>query len=479
MRDFFKDSKARKGLASTLLVTVVIVALILGNVLLSTKDITFDVTANEIYTLSGESEKILKNLDQEVTIYIINGETDVDNSYAQIFEQYKKASKKVKLEYKDPDIYPNFVSQYTDDGSSEVTENSAVIVCGDKYRLVSADDYVSYTLNSSYSYEADSLNIESLFTGAINYVTSENTPIIYTLTGHSEKDLSDSLTKALETDNYSIESLSLLTESSVPEDCEILMINGAEKDLNEDELKAIRTYMENGGKLYISLDAAYGGLTNLNSLMEEYGIGVNDGVVVETDSSKYYQNNGYLLPDIQNADATSAQYNKNIYILSPMSAGLTDLTEESEEDDSTETSEETDTYTVTGLLTTSDSAYSKVNLKSSTLEKEKEDIDGPFDIAAAVSDETGGRMIVNGSVYMSDDSIDAAVNGANTDFIVNGINYLSEETSQISIRSKSLSAETAIVPAFQQKVALTGLVFILPVILIVFGIIVVIRRRRL
>ena len=80
---------------------------------------------------------------------------------------------------------------------------------------------------------------------------------------------------------------------------------------------------------------------------------------------------------------------------------------------------------------------------------------------------------------MLESSIDYAVGGANTDFVLNGINYLSQQESKISIRAKDLSADTAIVPAFSQKVTLIGCVFVLPVLLLAAGIVMVVRRRRL
>ena len=52
---------------------------------------------------------------------------------------------------------------------------------------------------------------------------------------------------------------------------------------------------------------------------------------------------------------------------------------------------------------------------------------------------------------MLETSIDYAVGGANTDFVLNGINYLSQQESKISIRAKDLSVDTAIVPAFSQQ----------------------------
>ena len=463
------NTKLKKGIFSAVAVVVLIAAVIA----VTSKNYTVDVTANKIYSLSKQTKKILKGLDKEVTIYVIDKESSVNSSYAQVWKEYKKNSTKVKFVYKDPDLYPNFTKKYTD-SSEEVANDSMIIKCGKKYRYVSANDYVSYSYGSDYSYSADSLQLESLTTEAINYVVSDSTPVIYTLSGHSEQSFDTSVTSSFEGDNYSVKTLNLLTEQRVPDDCSILLINGAQKDITKDELKMIKKYMKNGGKMYVFLDAKVENLTNLYSLLKSYNVEPQKGVVVETDASKYTQYPIYLLPTIESSDATSAQYNSNIYILAPSAKGLKDITEKNAKKNSSASD-----YTVTSLLSTSDGAYSKVNTDSATLNKEKNDISGPFNISVAVSDSTGGRMIVTGCTNMLLQDIDQAVSGANTDFVLNGVNYLAEQKSKISIRAKSLKTENAVVPAFNQKATLIMTVFVIPLVILAIGIGIVIKRRKL
>ena len=458
------NTKLKKGIFSAVAVVVLIAAVIAVNIFVTSKNYTVDVTANKIYSLSKQTKKILKGLDKEAS---------VNSSYAQVWKEYKKNSTKVKFVYKDPDLYPNFTKKYTD-SSEEVANDSMIIKCGKKYRYVSANDYVSYSYGSDYSYSADSLQLESLTTEAINYVVSDSTPVIYTLSGHSEQSFDSSVTSSFEGDNYSVKTLNLLTEQRVPDDCSILLINGAQKDITKDELKMIKKYMKNGGKMYVFLDAKVENLTNLYSLLKSYNVEPQKGVVVETDASKYTQYPIYLLPTIESSDATSAQYNSNIYILAPSAKGLKDITEKNAKKNSSASD-----YTVTSLLSTSDGAYSKVNTDSATLNKEKNDISGPFNISVAVSDSTGGRMIVTGCTNMLLQDIDQAVSGANTDFVLNGVNYLAEQKSKISIRAKSLKTENAVVPAFNQKATLIMTVFVIPLVILAIGIGIVIKRRKL
>lgn len=466
-------NKFKKGLLSSVAVVMVILAVIAVNILVTWKDYSVDMTSEKIYSLSDQTKSIIKSLDQDVTFYVINAESDSNSSYKKIWNEYKKNSSKIKIEYKDPELYPNFTAAYVD-SSESVSADSVIVVCDDKFRYLSSNDYVNYSYGMDYSYTADSLELESLLTEAINYVISDETPIVYTLGGHAEKEFATGVTSSFERDNYEVKTLNLLSQGSVPEDCSILVINGPEKDISDDEKTEISSYLANGGKLYIFLDAGVDNLKNLYALMEEYDVGVSQGVVVETDSTMYTQYPIWLLPNIESSEATSAQYNSNVYVMTPSAKGLTDLSVEKETAE-----EEENSLTVTPLLTTSDGAYSKVDTNSSTIEKEKEDIDGPFDIAVAVSDENGGKMIVVGCTNMLEESIDSAVSGANTDFVMNGINYLTQQESKISIRAKDLTAESAVVPAFTQKMTLIFSVFVLPLFLLIVGIVEVVRRKRL
>ena len=70
--------------------------------------------------------------------------------------------------------------------------------------------------------------------------------------------------------------------------------------------------------------------------------------------------------------------------------------------------------TVTSLLTTSDSAFSKVDGYSlTTYEKEDGDIDGPFTVAVSIEETDGGQIVWFSSSAFLDDMYNAYSSGAN------------------------------------------------------------------
>ena len=116
-------------------------------------------------------------------------------------------------------------------------------------------------------------------------MTSDTLPKLYTLTGHDEASLSDTLTSQIEKENIDIEELNLVTSESVPDDADCLMINGPQKDITADEKDRILSYMENGGHVLIFTDYTETDMPNLAELLNNYGLSTSAGLIFEATAS--------------------------------------------------------------------------------------------------------------------------------------------------------------------------------------------------
>lgn len=453
-------TKKTLGVLSATSIVLIIIIAVLANVLVSKGNWSYDVTDNKIFSISSQSKKIVKNLKQDITIYFLDSKKNVDDNYLQIAQQYKKNSKHVSIKYRDLELYPNFGKDYVS-SSESIEAGGILVVSGEKGRYISSDDFIAYDMDSSGNYTT-SINLEPSLTAAINYVISDKTPKIYTLAGQSEPEFDASFQSSIEADNYEFKELNLLTEKKVPDDCEILFIYAPKKDISADDLKKVETYLKNGGKLFYVCNTEAGQLKNFESLLTGYGIKINDGIVVETDSSKYMQNYPtYILPTIESTTVTDSLLQNSSYVLTPVSKGLT-LSDNA-----------------ISLLSTSDGAYSKTNLESKTVEKEKGDINGPFSLAAEVLDDNGnGKVIVVACPSMMVDQVDQSVSGANSNFVSNCVNALAQQEEKISIKAKSVSDETATYTTSAIQLVSFVSVIGIPVVLLVIGIVVVVMRRK-
>ena len=420
-----KKTVALKGGSYAIALTVLVLALlIVVNILagaLPANLTKLDISSSKLYSITSNTKAVVNALEQDVTLYWIVQSGQENAVIENLLAKYDSLSDFLHVEKKNPDVYPTFAQQYTEDA---VSNNSLVVVSGEKYRYVPYSDiYVTQGSQFSYSYST-SFDGEGAITSAIDYVVSTELPKLYLLEGHGESALPESFQEQLEKENVETENLSLLTVDEVPEDAAALMLYAPASDISKEEARMLESYVQKGGKLLVLAGpVADGELTNLYGILETYGITAAQGIVSEGDRSHYaFQAPYVLLPELGDSDITAPLTEKNYYAIVPVAAGL-QLGDDSR---------------VTALLTTTDSAYSKTSgYSQTTYEKEEGDIDGPFALGVDIAD--GGELVFFTSSYLLEDMYNAYSSGANSDLVMNALSSLLGERQALSIRSKSLN----------------------------------------
>ena len=464
----------KNGSYSVVLSVIFVVIIVVVNLIVDAFPSTYtelDVSDQQLFSIGDQTKDFLKELDKDVTIYQIAQSGSEDEVVSKLLKKYEEASDHIKVETKDPVVNPKFTSEYTDE---EVSSNSLIIVCGDRSKVVDYNNIYESSMDyTTYSYTTSGFDGEGQITSAISYVTSENLPVLYTLDGHGEKSLDSTLQEDIEKANIEIKSLNLLTEESVPEDADCLMINSPSSDISEDERDAIIEYLENGGKAMIFSDYTEEPMDNFDAVLENYGVERVDGIVIEGDAQHYaMQMPYYLLPDVSSAEAVSDFSSQGYFVLAPYAQGIRQL------------DNVRDTLTIESLLTTSDEAYSKTDLNTETLEKTDEDIDGPFDIGVSITekvdDDKTTQIVYYSTANLMDSQINQMVAGGNEQMITESLNWMcsTDEASTISIPSKSLEVSYLTVTAYDAaywKICVMGLI---PGVFLVVGFVVWLKRRK-
>ena len=446
-------------------VAVVLVNLIAGQ--LPSRYLKYDVSSQKLFTTGEQTEEILKGLDEDITLYLIAQQGSEDATLQELLERYEGLSSHIKVETKDPVLYPNFVSQYT---SENLSENSVLVVGQNRSKAVDYYDIYQYSMDySTYSSTLSSFDGEGQITSAIAYVTAEDMPVVYTLAGHDEADLSTTVTSSIEKENIELKSLNLLTEEAVPADAKAVIIYGAISDISEDEKNKLEAYMEQGGQVVLMLGYTEKDTPNLDSLLSDYGITLAGGLVLESDSRHHIPNYPYyLLPDIQSSGYTSDVSSR--YILMAFAQGMT------------ESAEHSNNLTYESLLTTSDQSYSKTDLQSENLSQEENDIAGPFDLGAVVTkiteEGTEAKLVVFSSETLLDEQVDSMVSGGNSTLFMNVMSQLVDHESTVSIEPKSMSTEYLTVNA--GSAIFWGLltIILIPLLLLATGGVIWFGRRK-
>ena len=459
--------QALRGGTYSLAVTAVVLAILIAvNVFVSVLPASatkLDISASKLYSITSNTKAVVNNLTQDVTLYWVVQADKEDSVIENLLSKYDSLSDHIQVEKKNPDVYPTFAAQYTDE---TVPNNSVIVVSGDRSRYISYNDiYVQTSDMYAYSYTT-SFDGEGAITSAIDYVVTETLPRMYVLEGHGETELPASFADAVEKENVQTQSLSLLTEDSVPEDAACVTIYAPQSDISQEEAEMLRSYTEKGGKLLVIAGPVKGAeLTNLYSLLTDYGVEPVEGIVVESDREHYAFGYPYvLMPDMQSDNITQSLMDSRYHPIFPVSRGL----------------QVTDSSSVTTLLTTSDTAFSKTAGYSLTAyDKEAGDTDGPFAVAVSIATDGGGQIVWFSASDFLSDMYNAYSSGANVNLAMNALSSLMGEREAMAIRSKSLNYNYLTISDSVSSVLKVLLIGVFPLLYLAVGVIAVVEKRRM
>ena len=453
------------GISVVVLAIAVVFNLVVGKLPAQYRNV--DLSQTKLSTIGDTTKELVSALDQDVTIYQIVESGKENETIQKLLERYAGLSSHVKVETMDPVLHPNFVSEYTED---DLEDNSLIVVGEKRNKVIPYADMFESTVNyQTYQYETTGFDGEGQVTSAISYVTTDSLPIMYTITGHEEGDMTEDMKSAIEKENIEMKDLNLLTEESVPDDADCVMLFSPQNDLSEEEADKLITYMENGGKAVIITSYLNKEMPNLQKVLNNYGIGTMVGVVLEADGQHYISGNPtYLVPNIGSSYALGDLSKANSYVLMPVAQAVEKL------------EDKRDTVTIESLLTTSDSAYVKTNVNG-TLEKEDGDAEGPFDVGVAVTESVDNgetKLIYLTSANLFSQQVDAMVSGNNVKLLANSVSWMCDQEQSVSIPSKSTQISYLTVTAASARMWGMVTIGLLPVLCLVLGGGIWFKRRK-
>ena len=468
----------------TLSLVLLILAVFLGiNTGMKVLDLTpIDLTQEKLYTLTDESKERVKDIDKDVHIYFV-GYTD-DNADLALAKQYKSANEKIVAEAVDAESRPDLVEKY---GIQDTGSSGIIVECGDRSKVLTASDLVTY---DSTTYETISIAEEKL-TSAIISVTTDNIPKVYFLEGYSDFTLDYNmyyLNAYLQNEVTEVDTLNLLSTGNVPDDCDTLVITSPSQDFSNDAKTAIINYINRGGNiLWLNAATAVSAdLPNVNEVLALYGVNPFEvGVIRETDSSRMVANSPDLvIPNLGYSKITEDIYSDGIILASPTKINInTDGLESLN-------------VVETDLATTSEGAYFRTNFNNTSSAVAEGEETGSFVVGAELektikeaNEETGesavtSTLIIYGENYFisdypfTQDSQYSAIQVStyNKDLLLNSLAYLSDREEDITAR-KSTGTVTYTATE-QQDTIVRVIIFTIPALIILAGLIVWQKRRR-
>ena len=252
-------------------VAAAIVIFILVNVFMSVftskVPIKVDLTTNKRYELTDVTYDYLKSYTADTSIYIVASESRQDTTSRAILDRYEAANSHIKIVNIDTAVNPSFGMEYVSQGET-ISENSVVVVSGDKSKIISNSDFYASSEDGSIA----GLNVEQEITTALKYVSSEEETYIYIYftAGHGEADFKGAK-ESLENESYKTADISLMTQD-IPEEADMLIIARPTSDFSTAEIAKLDTYLRAGGNVQVYFNGSVTGLQNLYAYIASAGI---------------------------------------------------------------------------------------------------------------------------------------------------------------------------------------------------------------
>jgi ABC-type uncharacterized transport system involved in gliding motility auxiliary subunit len=265
--EFYKGRGARYGTMSLVSIVVFLGILIAVNYLSIRQNKRWDFTANQVYSLSDQTIKILKELKESVKFVVFERADRVETHKSRL-EEFTYQSSQVQTEFVDPDRDPL------------------------RAEALKLDTLPTIVLEYQGRTEKATSSEELALVNALIKVTSNQTRKVYFTQGHGEKDTAvterlgyGTIAQALAADNYVVEQLVLIQQKTVPADATVVVIAGPSTDFFQPEMDALNAYVARGGKVLVLLDP----LTKpgqaahplLQQFLADWGITAGNNVVID------------------------------------------------------------------------------------------------------------------------------------------------------------------------------------------------------
>ena len=471
-----KNKWLRNMTLTLLLVGIIICVYLAINFAVEKAEIAdIDLTKEKLYSISQQTEDKLRNLDTDITISIYN----MYDSVKELANQYTKLNSHIKIE--NVENLNSKTKWKTDYG---VTETSRFIVITTQNREKMLQEYDLYTMDYS-TYQQIDITEEAI-TNAILDVTTTVKPKIYFLTGHNmySDDYFQYLKNAFIEEVNEVAQLNLLTAGKVPDDCNVLVITALKEDIKEMEKDRLIDYIKKGGEILLLLDPNLDNikLANFQKVLDEYGVSVSNGLIIEGDSNKMVSGApNFVISTINNSSSITKNMTMDLNVCL-MNPGRLNIVSDDEL--------RAKNLTVETLATVSDKAFYRTDLQSSSQSRISSDTDANGATVAAmitkqINENTMSKVIIytntafatNMQIPVSQTYYTYALDFSNNkDVILNSISYLTEREDNITIR-KNIEAVNYEVTETQNRIIL-AIIFTVPVFIIIAGIVIWVLRRR-
>ncbi len=469
------------GAASTVFVVIFLAVLIAVNLIVGLigerTNLLIDMTTDKRSSISDTTYMILDSLEKDVTIYTLCEPAALDAQFSsgtyyyygtpvmtadisgfslsEYMQKYALYSDKIEVTQVDVDADPTFAQKY-----GVTSDFDIVVASGDRFKVLTLTDLYMIDVTESEEMYIDGMAVEQKLTNAISYVASDTAIKNHAYTVNHNESVGEDYLELMETAGYGNQTLDLMT-GDIPEDVTFITVNAPGADFSEDEIKKLQLWLDRGDTtLAVYLNYGVEGLDNLSAFLADIGIGVTSGKENVIVDQAEYVGEAYAII----ADYGDTEYTQNLsdamHLITPLATPL-EL-------------KETHDYSVRPVLYSGENSL--LNNKSAN---------GPFVIAAeakkhatASGNASDSKVLVSTSSTAISDSYISGAGINNAQFTLNCADT-GEEKHELTYISTISFADNYLRMSYNEMRIFSYLfVYIIPAGLLVFGLVVFIRRKH-
>ncbi len=443
IKEISKRRMTELGLNTLIMIVSFMFIIIVINLIISQYYFRYDLSATRDFTLSPQTESIVRNLKEDIHIKsFIQLSKSTYKKVNSLLEGYRYLNHRIVYSIYDLDAVPGIAQKF-----NVQKYNTTVIVSGNRFVKV------------------DGVDEESITNGIIR-ITRKNTKKILILQGHGEHSVrSDgkggikTAIESLKAMGYDVRELNLTAVNAIPKDTSLLIIPGPKTKLNDKELEKLNAYARNG-RVLLMID--YEGNT-MNEFLTGFGLALFKGLIV--DPEKNLAGTDPTVPVVSEypPNAITRDFTLTTFYPTVMAIVKNSGLER--------------WYEYTPVVRSSDSSWLEVDNVLPPVFTKDRDRKGPLNIAMLVNArQTNTRLMVFGdSHFITNEYIDISGNG---NLFRNVVSYLAGEEDIVNIEPPKTEFVPLYITDSQAREIMYIFVIGLPLIFGISGFTVWFIRRR-
>ncbi len=451
-KEFFSMKTTKHGMNMGAMILMVFAILLMVNFIGARNIKTFDFSQAKRNTLSDQSIKLLSSLTEPLKIRFFyhekqEGQAENRRAFRELIRKYQDNSSQISLEFIEVNERPDLAESYG------VKQGKGIV-------------FIEYKGKKQSIEKID----EQDMTQALIRVMSDKSKKIYFIEGHGEYSLSDAnspkglgrLKTVLESKNYEVLTVALAQTGKIPDDADAVAIIAPVQGLLAHETKAIDDYVKKGGNVLVALEPK--NKSGLDAWVKGFGIEMQNDYLISVSNSPLPKGITFAFQYSGTSEITKA-FPKNqislFFLPQSIKKGAPLPGAVIEYDELVKVGPAMAITDLNAPMSRDEGNYTSVYYAKGKLTP-----DAPKEF----------QLIVygDGDIF-TNDLLDANMN---KDLVSNSLSQLAKDENLISISPKELS-KTEIDPS-QSKQAFFyfGIVFPIPIIMLITSIVVWYRRRN-